>query len=359
MTHSNSSLSQAAILLSSLPERQAAQILARLEDSDMRSVLGAAEQVGDVSSEQVDECLNKFQSDFKSLSPNDRDGSGQAEGNLESAILSQAKQQIEHALSSKPAEIERSNKSQRPFDFLLETIPVVRIHVLSDEHPRNIAVILSMLPPEVASETMNGLDPNLRISVLKRMCELDEILDDDVVELSYAIRMRLNKLLNSSVGRSAGLKSAANLLSCSDATMREALLTHVGQSDPDLANKLKRSVFGIERLEELSDLEIKTVLKNVDTSCWAPALKNADTSLTDAILSNMAESARELLSLEISETVHVEAAKEDEARRNIVNTVLTLAQDGKISVRNLARGKHVAIPKSIKFGPLGRGQSRV
>jgi len=176
---------------------------------------------------------------------------------------------------------------------------------------------------------------------------------------TYAIRMRLNKLLSSSVGRSAGLQSAANLLSCSDAATREALLTHVGQSDPDLAQTLKHSVFGIERLKTFSDLDVKTVLKNVDTSCWAPAIKNADPELIDKILSNMAESPRELLSLEIAEIGHVESAQQDEARRNIVKTVLKLAREGKVNVKNSIPDSHVGFPGSVKCALTDNGRSQV
>lgn len=357
MTLSNNSLTQAAILLSSLPERQAAQLLARLEAGDMQSVIGAATKVDAIPPEQLAECLQKFKSELKSLNP--EQGDTPAGLHSESGRLAQAKLQIEKALASKPSEFARSNESRRPFEFLLETIPVLRAHVLSDEHPQNIAIVLSTFPPDVASATMNGLDPNLRISVLKRMCELDEIHDDDVIELSYSIRMRLNKLLNSSIGRSAGLKSAANLLSCSDAATREALLTHVSQSDPDLAHTLQHSVFGIERLQELNDSDIKTVLKHVDTSCWAPAVKNAGPKLIEKILNNMAESPRELLSLEIAEIGDVDSDLEDEARRNIVKTVLTLAREGKVNVKNRIRGPHVALPSSIKFAPAEHGQSRV
>jgi len=322
MNHSNNSLTRAAIVLSRLSDKQAAQILAKLKAGDMQSVLGAAKVLDDVSPEQVTDSLREFRSEFNSLSPKTEDTPQKRDS--ESSELVQAKLQIEKALSSRPSEISRSGESSRPFDFLLETHAVLRTHLLSDEHPKNIAIVLSMFTPDAASATMSGLDANLRISVLKRMCELDEIHDDDVIELSYAIRMRFNKLLNSSAGRLAGLKSAANLLSCSDAATREALLTHVGQSDPDLARMLKHSVFGIKRLEAFSNLDVKTVLKNVDTSCWAPAIKNAGPELIDKILSNMAESPRELLSLEIAEIGHVESTRQDEARRNIVKTVLKI-----------------------------------
>ena len=332
MTHSNS-LVQAAIVLNSLPPSQAAQLLSKLDSSDLKRVLEAASDLDNVSAEQITKILNQFESDARRVELADK-GS-------ESAEIEAAKLQIEKALAFVPSSLAISRESQQPFDFLAEAVPAIRTLVLSDEHPKNIAIVLSMFPPGLASQTMNALDPNLKISVLKRMCELGEIQEADIAELVYSLRMRLNKLLNSRIGRSAGVDSAANLLSCSDAATREALLAHVGQSDPDLARTLQRSVFGVERLFQFTDQDIKTVLKNVDTSYWAPALKNAGAELIEKILSNMALAPRELLSHEIAEIGYVDSVQEDTARRQIVNAVLDLARQGKVNVQSRIPACHI------------------
>lgn len=325
MTHSNS-LVQAAIVLSSLPTSQAAQLLSRLDSSDVKRVLEASDQLDHISAEQITDSLNQLQSETRRFEL--------ANLGSESVEIAEAKLQIEKALAVVPPALALSRESQQPFSFLAEAIPALRRLVLADEHPRNIAIVLSLFAPGLASQTMSTLDPNQQISVLKRMCELDEIHDADVTELVYSLRMRLNKLLNSRIGKSAGVDSAADLLSCSDAATREALLVHVEQSDPDLAKTLERSVFGVERLCRFTDRDIKTVLKNVDTSYWAPALKNASAVLVDKILNNMALAPRDLLSYEIAEIGYVDSAQEDTARRNIVNAVLDLARQGKVNVQS-------------------------
>ena len=331
MTHTNS-LMQAAIVLNSLPPQQAAELLSRLDSSDLKRVLEAANELDHISAEQITDCLNQFKLDSRrfelaALRPG-------------SAEVANAKLQIEKALAVKPPALAISRESQQPFDFLAQAIPAIRSLVLSDEHPRNIAIVLSMFAPRLASQTMSALDPNLQISVLKRMCELEEIKDVEIAELVYLLRMRFNRLLNSRAGRSVGVGTAADLLSCSDAATREALLAHVEQSDPDMAQTLQRSVFGVERLCRFTDPDIKTILKNVDTSKWAPALKNASAELIDKILNNMASAPRELLSHEIAEIGHVDSAQEDHARRDIVNAVLGLARQGKVNVKSRVPAPH-------------------
>jgi len=320
---------QAAVVLNSLPKKQAAQLLARLEPGDMKSVLDAVTRLDDVSADQINSALQKM-ADQSARWRTEETSSSIPE-------LEEAKMRIDQALAIAPSRVEQSMESESPFGFLLETIPMIREHVLGDEHPKNIAIVLSTFPPAVASQTMSGLDPHLRVSVLKRMCELDELHKEEITELVFALRMRLNKLLNTRAAQSAGMTTAANLLSCSDSGTREALLAYVEQSDPDLAYKLQRSVFGIDRLSSMNEETIKTILANVDTSYWAPALKNARPELQNKILENMGSDPRELLAHEIDEIGRVDSKTEDEARKNIVQIVLRLAREGKIELRKNPR----------------------
>ena len=339
MNRSSSSLMQAAVVLNSLPKKQAAQLLSRLDPGDMKEVLDAVTRLDDVSADQILSCMKKFAEDAERWRL--------IEGGESSPELEEAKKQLDEALSIVPKKPTWQTKKDQPFAFLLETIPVIRNHVLSDEHPRNVAIVLSCFPPEVASQCMNGLDDNLRVSVIKRLCELEEIDESEISELGYALRMRLNKLLNSRTAKTIGMKSAAELLSCSAPLMRETLLTHISQTDPDLAFKLQRSVFSIERLQTLTDREVKTILRNVDTACWAPSLKNASPELIDKIMNNLGEDPKEILSQEMDEIGAVDPNLEGEARKNIIQVVLRLAREGKIELRK--SGPRSNIP-ALKLG---------
>lgn len=335
---------QAAVVINSLPKQLAAKVLSRLEPCDIKTVLDAITRLDDVSAAEISKAMARLAADTVRWRSND-------DPNHESA-LDEAQKHLDAALATPRSQVERALESSSPFAFLLETIPMIRTHLLSDEHPKSIAIVLSTLPPDVASETMKGMDPSLRFSVLKRMCEIEEIDEGEVAELSFALKLRFRKLLNSRQAKSAGLGKAADLLSCSDPEIRESLLAYVGQSDPDLAHKLQRSVFGIERLESLSSGEIRTILRHVDTSCWAPALKNAQSSLVTKILGNMAPGPAELLNHEIAEIGHIGENIEDIARQNIIQVVLGLAREGKVELRkNGPRKPNPMFPQVDQAGP--------
>ena len=337
----SSSLMQAAVVLNSLPKQQAASVLSRLEPCDIKTVLDAITRLDDVSASQISNALDRLATEAERW----RSSDAATEDKLE-----QVRQSINDALSTPSTNLEKAVESDKPFGFLIDVIPMIRLHLLEDEHPKNIAIVLSMLPPDIASQTMKGLDPALRVSVLKRVCEIEELHVEEVAQLSFALKLRLKKILNSRQRKTIGVNLAANMLSCSDEDTQESLLAYMGQTDPDLAVKLQRSVFKIERLEKFSREVIRVILRNLDTSVWAPALKNAPSSLKSKIYESMAARPAELLAHEIDQIGHVDGAIEELARQNVIQVVLRLAREGKIDLRNRER-KSPPLPPLSYDGP--------
>ena len=99
---------------------------------------------------------------------------------------------------------------------------------------------------------MKSLDPVTRVSVLRRLCELEELDQEAVAQLSYALKLRYRKLMNKQQYNKPGMQSAVALLSCSDPQTQETLFALINQSDPDLAENLQRRVI---KLEDLAGLD--------------------------------------------------------------------------------------------------------
>ena len=308
--NAKSSLLQAAIVLKSLPKAQVAKILSRLEAADIQAVLDAIKKLEPVSADQISETaeyLHRQSRRWKKADP---------------TWHPDASNPVSPADNPQP-------ESHHPFDFLVDAPETVRDRLVFDEHPRNIAIILASLPPETASACMKSLEPMLRFSVLRRLCELEEICDTEVNELSYALRLRFKKMMNRN-SKHEGISSAAEVLSCSDPRTQQTLLAYMHSSDPDLADELQRSLLTIEHLLELDDEEIQILLRNVDTSCWAPALKHASLELTNKILGNMAEQPAELLNQEMASIGDVDEQVARVAAKQIINAAVQLIREGKI-----------------------------
>ena len=328
-----SSLNEAALVLRSLPEKQAARILARLEPEDIKAVIGALTRLDRNNANQVSTAVERLQHESQRWRVD----------KILDVTLEETEEQVQNAVVTPKSLTEKSCESANPFDFLIETHPTIRTRVLSDEHPKNVAAVLSLFPPELASETMESLDPELRISVCRRLCEIEEIKDEEITGLAFALKLRVKKLLTTWYSDSVGVNVAAAMLSCANEKTRETMLELMSQSDPDLAQLLDQNVFRIQTLMSLTDDEIKVVLRSVDTACWAPALKNADRELKAKVLDNLGPRPAELLRYELDNIGFVESIVQDRARQSIVTEVMRLGREGKIDIRKSSDGQRRAV----------------
>lgn len=325
-----SSLHQAAVLLSSLPQQQAAMVLSRLESKEQQVVLDEISRLNSQTGKQITGAIHQFVSDAQRWKLSD-----DTVGELDSLS-----QELRSAVqNSRP-----SGDSEEAFKFIVDSDPKIRDHLLRDEHPRNVAIILSLLPPEIASDAMRNLEPAARFSVVKRLCELEDVDEEEVSGLAYALKLRLKKMMGVWHKNNHRIKFAAELLSCSDPLLQETMLEQLNQTDPDLADRLEQTVFKFEKIQNLRRDEMRALLKDVDTSCWAPALKHASLNVTSFVLSCMAKRPALIVQQEMDRIGDVDSITQDHARQQVVKSVIKLARTGQIKLK---QNYNIEIEESI------------
>ena len=217
-----------------------------------------------------------------------------------------------------------------PFSFLNTVDHETKLQLLEDEHPRNIALVLSCVEPDAASNLISTLDPVLRVSVLKRICELEELDPEEIAYLGFELKSRLDKLTGLEQESALGIDVASRVLSGVDETVQYSLLAEIDQADPDMARFLKSSVVVFEDLERLDSDGLKLVLSKLDTSVLAPALKHASSSLQIRVFDVLAEKPTELLALEMDEMAPVDQSSQQSARKAVIKAMLDLSLAGRI-----------------------------
>lgn len=312
-TLSPSGLTQAAIVVKSLPRWQAANLLSRIRAEDCVKVLDAVSQIDQVTSKQLTESLNKLRQD--SARWRQPESKSEFDGKQSGPLNDRRKA---------PGKI--ADRASKPFEYLISTVPQVRQQLLENEHPRNISLILASLPADVASACLAELDPSTRVSVVRRMCEQDEIDAAELNELNYLLKLRHQKLVRRTTRKSAGIKVAVELLSYTDSETQQSILSLLEQTEPELAQELEFSFFTLDDLIDLSTEDLKKVLQQVDTSYWAPALKRAAFPIQQKVLDNLAPGPRKLLSQQIAELTQLDPVVEQQAQRKIIKEALALAR---------------------------------
>ena len=247
--------------------------------------------------------------------------------------LELAKQLVEKALGkSAGATLDNVRQSIEalPFGFLQKVDHQNLLTFIMDEHPQTIALILSHLPPPIGAEVVKGLPADRQLAVIRRIAHMGQTSPEVIQEVERGLESRMANLMNQSFQKAGGVHSVAEILNVADRGTGRALMENLAQEDAELVEEIRRLIF--EDLCKLSDKDIQSVLKSIETSQWAMALKGASADLKQKILGNMSTRAAANLQEEMEFLGSVRLSEVGQVQQQIVDVVRKLEDAGEITV---------------------------
>jgi len=318
-----SDIRKAAILLMSLPEDQAVQLMAKLAPKQVEQVSIEIAKLGRLSGEEQENVIHEF----ADANPN---AMGLAGGGIDVA-----KSLVEKALGSKASptlDVVRQSIEALPFGFLKKVDPQNLLTFIIDEHPQTIALVLSHLPPAYGAEIIKGLPTERQLAVIRRIAHMGQTNPEVIQEVERGLESRMASLMQQSFENAGGVNSVAEILNVSDRATERTLLESLAQDDPELVEEIRRLMFVFDDLTKLTDKDIQSGLKNVETAQWAMALKGASAELKQKVLGNMSQRAAAMLTEEIDYLGSVRLSEVEQVQQQIVDIVRRLEDAGEITV---------------------------
>lgn len=318
-----SDIRKAAILLMSLPEDQAVALMAKLAPKQVEQVSIEIAKLGRLSADEQEGVIHEF----ADANPN---AMGLAGGGIDVA-----KSLVEKALGSKASptlDVVRQSIEALPFGFLKKVDPQNLLTFIIDEHPQTIALVLSHLPPAYGAEIIKGLPTDRQLAVIRRIAHMGQTNPEVIHEVERGLESRMASLMQQSFEKAGGVNSVAEILNVSDRATERTLLESLSQDDPELVEEIRRLMFVFDDLTKLTDKDIQTVLKNVETPQWAMALKGASAELKQKILGNMSQRAAAMLTEEMDYLGSVRLSEVEQVQQQIVDIVRRLEDAGEITV---------------------------
>ncbi len=313
---------KAAILLMSLAEDDAAQILSMLPRNYVESVSIAIAQLDTVSGREQEKIISEFlKSKTSALGPN-------------SGGLDKAKSLVKKALGKDAGDtlsVLQQTLEALPFGFLHKTDPQNILTFLIDEHPQTIAMVLSNIPSAIAAAVLNGLPPARQLAVISRVAEMGQTSPDAIQEVEKALTTRMSLFMTQSYRKAGGVPAVAEMLNVSDRATERVILDGLSKDRPELVDEIRRLMFVFEDVIKLGDKDIQMLLKNVETNQWAMALKGASQPLQEKILGNMSQRAADMLREEMEFLGKVRLSEVEGTQQKIVDVVRTLEDSGQLS----------------------------
>ncbi len=322
-----SGLRRASVLLLTMGSERAAKVLKHMSDDDIERLTLELAQLDKISDSEKKRVLEEFSSTF------------QAREFILAGGIEYAKDMLEQALGPERAldilEKLTSNLQVKPFDFLKKSDPMQLVNVLQNEHPQTISLILCYLAPKQASQVISALPDDLKPEVVKRIAILDKANPEVVREVEKVLERKVSTFVTQDFAQVGGLDTVVELVNTMDRSTEKEILDKLSETDPELAEEIRRHMFVFEDITKLDDRSIQMVLREVDTKELAKALKGSSEDIMDKIANNLSKRAGQLLKEEIEFMGPLRVVDVEEAQQKIVNTIRRLEESGEIFI---ARG---------------------
>ncbi len=315
-------LEDAAILLMSLGEEEAAEVFKHLTPKEVQRLGETIAKMKTVSRERFDGVLGRFES--------------QADDH--STLVSNTDEYVKNVLRKALGE----DKANLLIDRILQGSDVTGIEslkwmdsgaiaeLLRHEHPQIIAAILVHLEFDQVSDVLKHFNERLRNEVMVRVATLDGIQPTALKDLNEVLSKVLaggDRMRKANLG---GVKSAAEIINMMGSAIETSVLDYIREADNDLAQKIMDNMFTFDDVVKIDDKGIQALLKEVQSESLIIALKGATPELRDKVFKNMSSRAAETLKEDLEARGPVRVADVENEQKEMLKIVRRLADEGVI-----------------------------
>lgn len=324
---------KAAILFITLGPEASAAIIKRFPENDIQRITYEIANITGVRSEQRQEILSEFIEMNKAKDYIVEGGLEYAKSLLAKALGSQRAKEILDKVTE-------ATQQYRPFAIARKADAHQLMNVISSEHPQTIALILCYLQSDKAGQILSALPEDVQSEVAFRIATMSNTSPMVIKEIEKVLDSKLSSVVKSDMTVLGGVNALVDILNQVDRTTEKNITESLEREDPELAEKIKESMFVFEDIITLDDVSIQRVLREIDAKELAMALKGCSEEVANAIYRNQSKRAAAALKEDMEFLGPVRLMDVEKAQQKIVGVIRRLDEAGEIVI---ARGGEDAI----------------
>jgi len=313
---------RAAILLMSLGEQDAAQVLRHMGPKEVQKVGAAMAAMGNISRAQVTGVLEQFVDTVENQT-----SLGVGSDEYVRKVLVDALGEDKAGSLIDRILLGHNTKGLESLKWM-DARAVAEIIRL--EHPQIMAIVLSYLDSDHSADVLSYLPDRVRPDVLLRIATLDGIQPSALQELDEIMEKQFSGKDNVKASSVGGVKVAANILNFVETSMEAEILESLKETDGDLGQSIQDLMFVFDNLIDVDDRGIQALLREISSENLIIALKGADESLREKIFKNMSKRAAEMLKDDLEAKGPVRLSEVEAAQKEILSIARRMADAGEI-----------------------------
>ena len=313
---------KAAILLLSLKEEDAAQILKHLEPKQVQKVGLAMAGLGDLNQAKIGAVHQLFIDQIQNFS----------------TIGFQSEHFIKNALTAALGEDKATNileqivmsSGAKGLDSLKWMDSKQVANMIRNEHPQIQTIVLSYLDPDQSAEIVAQFPEKVRLDLLMRIANLEEVQPAALQELNEIMEKQFAGQAGAQASKMGGLKAAADIMNYLDTNIEGQLMDSIREHDEEMSQQIQDLMFVFDNLLDVDDRGIQAILRDVQQDVLMRAIKGADDSLKEKMLANMSKRAADMLRDDLEAMGPVRVSEVEAAQKEMLSVARRLADAGEI-----------------------------
>jgi flagellar motor switch protein FliG len=323
---------KAAVLLLSLGQDSATEVMRYLAEDEVRIVSRALARMRTVDPTHIDVVNRDFRHSLVAGTNLSIDGREFA-----LTVVNKALSDQESPAAARRAEIlaelEQTVAGDLGLASVLHGVPASGLaQLIESEHPQVAALILAHVGPALAADTISQLPEAMQGEVVGRLARLESVPARLAAEVGAVLKEQVKGMMTPAGSALGGPRVVAELMNHADKTVEARILDDMEKTDPDLAQEIRNLMFTFDDCMKLDDRSMQTVLKEVSREDLLLALKTASPALAEKIFSNMSSRAVEILKEDMSASGPVRLREVEAAQARVIATLRELESEGKVVI---------------------------
>ncbi len=319
-----SPLERAAILLMSMGEKDAAEVLKQMGPKEVQKVGAAMSTLKSVTQDTVSGVLSVFLTECGNQS-----GLGIGADAYIRTMLTEALGE-ERARGLLDRILLGGSSSGINSLKWMDSRSVA--DVIRNEHPQIQAVVLSYLEPDQSASILSNFPDKVRVEIMMRIASLESVQPEALKELNLILEKQFSGKGANPSTTIGGTKTAAEIMNNLEGAVEQELMQSIKNLDEDLGNQIQDLMFVFDNLREVDDRGIQSLLREVSSEVLILALKGADDFLKEKFFNNMSKRAAELLRDDLEAKGPVRIIEVEAAQKEILVVARRMADSGEIQL---------------------------
>ena len=318
---------KAAVLLLSLDEEVAADVMKNLVPAEIRRVGKCMTGLSGVANEDVGSVAREF----CSLAKEKGNRIMSVQGSIVESIVLKALGDVKGKELLETIEDGNFLLKNPTIENLRITDTQMLIDSIKMEHPQTIALILAHLRPEQSSEIMEEFPPDKQEDIARRIATLGSVPREFMEDMAKTLESEMvsEKDSGEQIG---GIKMIAEILNRMSRSNENRILDSFEKANADLATDIRNLMFTFDDIFKLDDRSMRMLLENVDREVLACAVKIIDSEMREKIFKNMSKRAAGMLKEDIEVMPPKRLSEVEQSQKTIIDTAKRLENEEKITI---------------------------